>query len=584
MLLLVLGLAQALAMAWPFADAFQGQPSGLLQLISLTAFAYTLQNSPSAQAAFWRGWCFATGWLVASTWWLYISMHDYGGMPASLAAMAVCLLGAGLALIYALASWVFHKASHPLRTNLDRHDHNASRRHRSTTASLTAPAQHISATPSAFAFAAVWLLAELARGTLFTGFPWAAGGYAHVDSPLRVWAPWLGVYGLSAISAWLAMLAATGCQRLQRRNANTRNNRENSNSPQPITPETAGTSTSSWLSVLSLCLLALTWVVLPLLQGDMPTQSNPSGMSVTLLQGNVPQDLKFGPGVPMALSDYRQALMDNTSDLIVTPETALPLLLDYLPDGYWQRLQQRYATGEQAALIGLPMRADAQTTQPSATTTSNSTQTPSQHYTNSVLALLPGESAPSYRYDKHHLVPFGEFVPPMFRWFVQRMNIPLGDFSRGVVAQPSLLWHGERIAPNICFEDLFGEELAQSFADPDTAPTLLLNLSNIAWFGNTVAIDQHLHISRMRALELGRPMLRATNTGATAIINAQGVVTHRLPSGVQAALTAQVHGVHGPVTPYARWVSAWGLWPLVMWAGLVLCRVAWQTHRKSPRN
>jgi apolipoprotein N-acyltransferase len=122
---------------------------------------------------------------------------------------------------------------------------------------------------------------------------------------------------------------------------------------------------------------------------------------------------------------------------------------------------------------------------------------------------------------------------------------------------------------------LFGEELAQSFADPATAPTLLLNLSNIAWFGDTVAIDQHLQISRMRTLELGRPMLRATNTGATAIINARGEVTHRLPSGVQAALTASVRGVDGPVTPYARWVSVWGLWPLVLLCLGAFAVVAW---------
>lgn len=113
------------------------------------------------------------------------------------------------------------------------------------------------------------------------------------------------------------------------------------------------------------------------------------------------------------------------------------------------------------------------------------------------------------------------------------MNIPLGDFSRGDVAQPSFVFKGERIAPNICYEDLFGEELARSFVDPDKAPTMMVNLSNIAWFGDTVAIDQHLHISRMRALELSRPMLRATNTGATAIIDAQGQVTQRLPSAVQ---------------------------------------------------
>ena len=590
-LLLALGMAQALAMAWPFDGAFQGQASGLLQLFSLTGFAYLLHTSTNAQQAFWRGWRFASGWLVASTWWLYISMHDYGGMPASLAAVAVCLLGAGLALLYAVASWVYHRVCHPASVDNTLDDHHHTRR--ATAAKVTARAAHVSITTRAFVFAAVWLLAELSRGTLWTGFPWAAAGYAHVDSPMRAWAPWVGVYGLSAISAWLAMLAAVGCQRLVGRYGNSRDDGRSTISQKPITSERAGNdkendSSSLWLSVLCACLLALTWVASPGRHAGTQVNANTSGIRVTLLQGNVPQDLKFGPGVPMALSDYRQALMDNTSDLIVTPETALPLLLDYLPDGYWQRLQQRYATGEQAALIGLPLRAAAPALPPSATNTtgSGSTSTPLQapnpQYTNSALALMPGEPAPSYRYDKHHLVPFGEFVPPMFRWFVQLMNIPLGDFSRGAVAQPSLLWHGERIAPNICFEDLFGEELAQSFADPATAPTLLLNLSNIAWFGNTVAIDQHLHISRMRSLELARPMLRATNTGATAIIDAQGVVTHRLPSGVQGAITAQVRGIDGPPTPYARWVSAWGLWPLAIWAMGVVCVVAWRARRFAP--
>ena len=166
----------------------------------------------------------------------------------------------------------------------------------------------------------------------------------------------------------------------------------------------------------------------------------------------------------------------------------------------------------------------------------------------------------------------------MFNWFVRMMNIPLGDFTRGEVAQTSLIVKGERIAPNICYEDLFGEELARNFTSPENAPTLLVNLSNIAWFGDTVAIDQHLHISRMRALELGRPMLRATNTGATAIINAQGTVTHRLPSAVQGALTADVYGVHGALTPYARWVAVWGLWPLVGLAFSILMGVAAIAH------
>jgi apolipoprotein N-acyltransferase len=290
-------------------------------------------------------------------------------------------------------------------------------------------------------------------------------------------------------------------------------------------------------------------------------------LSVTLLQGNIPQDLKFGEGVSLALRDYREALLSSASDLTVTPETAIPLIQQQMPERYWSQLETHFSRGAKAALIGLPLAQRSEQGQ--------------LQYSNSAIALMPQTtptSTASYQYDKHHLVPFGEFVPPLFQWFVRMMNIPLGDFNRGDVAQPSFVFKGERIAPNICYEDLFGEELARSFADPDKAPTLMVNLSNIAWFGDTVAIDQHLHISRMRALELGRPMLRATNTGATAIINAQGQVTHRLPSAVQGALTAEVYGVHGPITPYAQWVSVWGLWPLAGLALLTLCIVAAMAH------
>jgi apolipoprotein N-acyltransferase len=292
-----------------------------------------------------------------------------------------------------------------------------------------------------------------------------------------------------------------------------------------------------------------------------------SPISVTLLQGNIPQDLKFGDGVDLALRNYQDALLSSRSELTITPETAIPLIKQQMPEHYWEALEARFSKGKQAALIGLPL--------------ATRTDQGQLQYSNSVIALMPQTSpatTASYQYDKHHLVPFGEFVPPLFQWFVRMMNIPLGEFTRGDVSQPSFVFKGERIAPNICYEDLFGEELARSFADPDKAPTMMVNLSNIAWFGDTVAIDQHLNISRMRSLELGRPMLRATNTGATAIINAQGQVTHRLPSAVQGALTAEVYGVHGPITPYAQWVSVWGLWPLVVVALLTLLIVAAMAH------
>ena len=424
-------------------------------------------------------------------------------------------MAAGLALFYASAATVYHAVG---KTNMG-------------------------VLPRASAFAAVWVLAEIVRGTLWTGFPWGAVGYAHIDSLLQHWAPWIGVYGLCALSAFIAMAVAA-----ERKDS------------RPITRQTQ-------LSIAAIvATLGYTWFTSPSQNSNEATQSA-SPISVTLLQGNIPQDLKFGEGVNRALRDYREALLSSTSELTVTPETAIPLIQQQMPDRYWAQLESHFGKGSQAALIGLPLAIRSEQGQ--------------LQYSNSAVALMPQAtpaSTASYQYDKHHLVPFGEFVPPLFQWFVRMMNIPLGDFTRGDVAQPSFVFKGERIAPNICYEDLFGEELARSFTEPDKAPTLMVNLSNIAWFGDTVAIDQHLHISRMRALELGRPMLRATNTGATAIINAQGQVTHRLPSAVQGALTAEVYGVHGAITPYAQWVSVLGLWPLAGLAVLTLLIVAAMAH------
>jgi apolipoprotein N-acyltransferase len=203
-----------------------------------------------------------------------------------------------------------------------------------------------------------------------------------------------------------------------------------------------------------------------------------------------------------------------------------------------------------------------------------------QGYTNSVLAFAPGQT-PVWQYDKHHLVPFGEFIPPLFKWFTRMMNIPLGDFNRGAVGQASFEWKGQRLAPNICYEDLFGEELGARFVDATQAPTIFVNASNIGWFGDSVAIDQHLQISRMRALEFERPMIRATNTGATVIIDHAGHVTHSLPRLTRGVLVGAVQGRTG-ITPFAWWVARFGLWPLWILALAIVFVAARARPIKAP--
>jgi len=175
------------------------------------------------------------------------------------------------------------------------------------------------------------------------------------------------------------------------------------------------------------------------------------------------------------------------------------------------------------------------------------------------------------RYDKTHLVPFGEFIPWGFRWFVAMMNIPLGDFGRGRESQPMLDMAGHLIAFNICYEDLFGDELARQVRE---GANLLINVSNIAWFGDSHAQEQHLQIARMRSRELARPMLRATNTGVTAAIDHRGVVLDRLPGQQVGALRLTITPTQG-ITPFARWANlpAWlTALALLAWATLIARR------------
>jgi len=564
LLCLLAGGLQAAALAWPFPGwslpgTAPGQPCGWLQIASLAVLVLALQRSGGVGRAAWRGWLFATAWLVGTFWWLFVSMHTYGGLAAWMAVLAVLALAGALALYYALAAALLY---------------------------WWAP---VSRSAQALLFAALWTLAELARGRWLTGFPWGAGGYAQVDL-MAAWAPLVGVYGMGFGAALLAYALASGVAWVGAAlgywlSSPARRSVPGSGIPPLMARSTAFQGDGLWRTAsTAIVWLALVWSLLGggeawRAYGQRDTTSAGT-LRVWLLQGNVAQDEKFeaGTGVAQALAWYPQQIsaavaaakagMANAPQLVVAPETALPLLPQQLGPEFWQPLLDGLAQPGVAVpvstLLGLPLGSF------------------SQGYTNSAWGLSPASAAAAraqltrttdpqapvnlvsdgfYRYDKHHLVPFGEFIPPLFRWFIDLMRIPLGDFNRGTLGQAPWAVGGQRLATNICYEDLFGEELAASFRDPAQAPTVLVNLSNIAWFGDTVAIDQHLHISRLRALELGRPMLRATNTGATAVIDHRGVVTHQLPRLTRDRLEATVQGRSG-TTPYARWTAQWGLGPL----------------------
>ncbi len=461
-----------------------------LGILSLACLFHGWLRTESARQAALLGFAWGLGCFLAGISWVYVSMHVVGGMPAPVAALMTLLFCAYLALFPAFAGWFALR----LRTG---------------------------PLLSVLSLAAAWVLGEWLRGMVATGFPWLAIGYAHSPpSPLAGYAPLLGVYGVSLAAAVLAAaIAQLGFIR------------------RPL------------LGLLALCLaLPLGGAVLRTVHW---TQTQGEPFSVSLLQGNVAQSLKWDPErLGLSLETYATLAKAHPAQLIVLPETAIPLLFSEVPKDYLQQL----AGKSSHVLIG-------------AAVTVRDEKRP-DGYANGAVLLSPELTASAYF--KRHLVPFGEFVPPAFRWFLDLMHIPMSNFTAGPETQPPLQFGGQKVMPNICYEDLFGEELIRDVPQS----SLLINLSNTAWFGDSLAQPQHLQIAQMRALETGRMMLRSTNTGMTAAISTDGTVMAALPPFTRDALTVQAQGYVG-LTPYVM-VGNLGV-------GLLLFVIIWLSAREVRR-
>jgi apolipoprotein N-acyltransferase len=363
-----------------------------------------------------------------------------------------------------------------------------------------------------------WTLFEWLRGWLFTGFPWLSAGYAASGWSMEGFAPVLGVFGISWLTVSIGGCVWSMANRQRRLPA-------------------------ALLCVAALAagegLRAVTWTA-------------PTGAPVTvaLLQGNIEQDLKFRPErYSRILETYATLTEGSSTRLIVLPETAIPRFLDRIEDAYLARLQSAAERNGGDLLLGIPYRAAG------------------NRYYNSVVTL---GRAPQQAYHKAHLVPFGEYMPTGFHWTLRLLDIPLSDFSAGASDQPALAVGGQRVAVNICYEDAFGAEMAQRAHDA----TLLVNVSNVAWFGDSLAPGQHLQIARMRALESGRMHLAATNTGVTAVIDRDGRVLLRLPQFTAGRLETSAQGYTG-ATPYMRFYD----WPTLIASLLVLGAAVWLARR-----
>ncbi|OGS90236.1 MAG: apolipoprotein N-acyltransferase [Gallionellales bacterium GWA2_60_18] len=495
-------------------------PFGLfpVPVVALAVLFHLWRGAAAPRAAAWLGFAFGLGLFIAGIGWIFVALHDYGDMPGVLALLATLLFAAFLALFPALAGYA--QARLPAWNGaVFRSPEEEKRPPPPVPLAIPAPVALGALMPAA------WVLVEWLRGTILTGFPWLTLGYAHSDSPLAGYAPLLGVYGVSLAAAVSAgLLASLWRERWNRQGR------------------------------IAVALLAALWLGGAALRGIAWTQPQGEPFRVALVQGNISQALKFDEeALVSTLETYRRLALQSAARLTVLPETAIPLLREEAPAMMLMHLQQHAQSNDGDMLIGV-FEHDA------------------GGYYNSVFTL---GAAPEQHYRKNHLVPFGEFIPLRFvlgPLINGVLNIPMGDLSRGGAQQAPLEVAGQRVAANICYEDVFGEEIIRALPQA----TLLVNVTNDAWYGESHAAAQHNQISQLRALETGRMMLRATNTGVTSIIGADGKVRQQLPQHQEGVLTGMALG-YGGITPYVRLGNA-----AVMLLLLGMLAYAWLRRTTCP--
>ena len=428
------------------------------------AVLFWLWREGSAARAAWRGLLFGVGMFGVGVSWVFVSMHNFGNMPAPLAAFATLLFVLILSVYPAMLG--FLQARFSRRENL----------------------RHV-----VLLLPAAWTLFEWWRGWFLSGFPWLNLGYSQSDTWLAGYAPVLGVYGVS-LAVVLSAGAIVGTVTRPKR-----------------FPVLAAIVLSLWFGGLGLS--HIEWV-----------EPDGAPMSVTLVQANVPLYEKWSPlNREKILQRYRE-LSENApaSQLIVWPEGAIPATLHQVDPAYLDDLRNLARRRGSDFLIGVIERDENR-----------------RDYYNSVIAL--GTTPGVYR--KRHLVPFGEYIPiePISRWLMGSLQIPMSRLSPGPGPQLPLTAAGRLIGVSVCYEDAFGEEVVHALPQA----SLLVNVSEDAWFGHSLAPHQRLQMARMRARETARPMLRAANTGPSAVIDYRGEVTHRSPQFEQHVLTAQLQPMRG---------------------------------------
>ena len=456
----------------------------IIALITLACLIH-LWTISEPRVALLHGYLFGLGMFGSGISWLHISINLFGGINLFTSIILTFLFVAFISLYPAITGYVYRRFfSHTSR---------------SLALLLVVPS--------------LWTLSEWIRSWIFTGFPWLNLGYSHTDTPLKGMAAVLGVYGIG----WLAVLTAGGLAKL---------------------------INSGKRQQLKICILIIfIWTGCWLLHQQNWTVRSIDELSIALVQGSVPQELKWRPEMRQTTVDLYKELSRPVLDydLIIWPEAAIPAFYHQL-EGMINELEAITRHNDNRIMVGLPVL----------------NPNTGEHY-NSLISI---DNRVTY-YHKRHLVPFGEYLPLKFLLedLTHFLNIPISDFSAGNDLAPVIINTDYNIGVSICYEDTFGEELIQAIPDAN----ILVNVSNDAWFGDSAAPHQHLQMARMRALETGRYLLRATNTGISAIIDEKGKIIDQLPQFTPATLTGKAQLFDG-YTPYARY----GNFPVIIISILLL--------------
>ncbi|MDF7671391.1 apolipoprotein N-acyltransferase [Orbaceae bacterium ESL0721] len=480
--------------------------------------------------------CWGIGYFAAGVHWIYVSIRQYGDLPILVALSILALLILYLSLYPMLFGLILR--------------------------ALNQYAPSFSFIQLVIAAPLIWQVTEYLRGHILSGFSWLQLGYSELDSPLRGYFPIVGIDGVTLITTIVSGLIVYILSGIVVRRGVNPTITERSQS--------AGSANSSYHNCFYHKLMCLKFICLKFInnrekmfkhkinafialillffapflfnnhQWTVPTQSK---ISVALIQGNIAQSLRWNNlQLANTLTTYQRLTDANLDkDIIIWPEAAITDF-ELNQQSYLHHLDEQAHANHATVAVGL---LDYRP---------NSNDFTQGKVYNSLVVLgdeTPYQYMSQNRYEKHHLVPFGEFTPlaSLLEPVANLLDIPMSSMSRGNRKQPPLVMHNFKFTTAICYEVILSQLIWQNFT-PDT--DFLLTVSNDAWFGDTIGPLQHLQMAQARALEFGRPLIRSTNSGVTAIINEQGEITDRLPQFETAVLTATLSPFTG-LTPYARW-------------------------------